>query len=168
MTLSIDTQAYKIFVKRLSDDIKDVHGDEYDSGSMFSYYIHKKYNLPLKDNEPHYENRINDIYSLQNLNLDHDGIYSFLTENNTEMNYFIINIEGNNLTLFSYYPGQKFMIQKKFNKNEWLDDLKNLYLLNNVINDKIALYKKIYGLNKVYFDELKLDNFSFYYTYAKI
>lgn len=168
MTLSIDALAYRTFVKNLSDDIKDVHGDDYDSGSMFSYYIHKKYNLQIIDNEPHYENVIDNIYSLQNLNLDQDGIYSFMTENNTEMNYFIINIVGDNLTLFSHYPGQKMLIKKKFNKNEWLNDLKKLYLLNNIVDNKIDLYKKIYGLNKVYFNELNLDKFSFYYTYAKI
>lgn len=168
MTTTINFQEYITFYTNLSDDIKDIHGDEYDSGSMFAYYVHKKYNLPINNDEPEYNNTINDIYTLKDFNLDNDGIYSFFTENSTEMNYFVLNVENNNLTLFSFYPGQKKMIQVKFNKNEWLENLKNLYLLNNVIENKILLYKKIYGINKVDFTELVLDKFSFEYAYSKI
>lgn len=157
---------YKLFVNSLKDEIKDVHGDEYENGSLYAYYVHIKLNLPIDENyEPVYEKGIDDIYKLQDFNFDLDGVYSFLTENPTELNYFTIVISGENLKLYSVYGGQKGLVIITENKNIWLEKLKKLYLLNNVNENKIELYKNIYGIKKVYFDELNLDNFSFNYTY---
>jgi len=155
---------YKKFVNKLDDNIKDIHGDEYDSGSLYSYYVHNKLGLNIINYEPEYKYKIINIYDLKNFNFDSNGIYSFLSENLTELNYFIIVIKDDNLTLLSMYSGQKEFIQITFNKNEWLNMLKDLYLLNNIIENKIEIYKKIFGIKKVYFDELKLDIFSFHYT----
>lgn len=156
------------FVKSSSNDIKDVHGDE-PSGSFYSYYIHKQFNLPIEmDYEPSYTDKIDDIYKLQNLNFDLDGIYSFLTESPTELNYFIIIIDGDNLKLLSVYGGQQGIIEINTDKHVWLNSLKTLYLLNNVNDNKIQLYKELFGIKKVYFDDLNLDSFSFNYSYKNI
>lgn len=73
-------------------------------------------------------------------------------------------VKENDLILYSFYPGQKSMIKVKFIKHEWLQMVKELYLLNNLVDDKISMYKKIYGIKKVFFNKLCVDNFTFNYS----
>ena len=168
MDIYSNYKKYLNFVNNCNDNIKDIHGDEY-SGSFYAYYIHKKCNLPIDENyEPIYTEKIDDIYKLQNFNFDLDGIYSFMSETSTDMINFIIIINGNNLDYSCIYGEQQYIITLNENKNIWIQLLKKLYLLNNVNENKIELYKKIYGITTVYFDNLNLDNFCLHYSYKKL
>ena len=62
--------------------------------------------LPIKNNEPEYTNIINDVYTLQDFNFDKNGIYSFVTESDTEINYFIVEVKENDLILSGTGKGE--------------------------------------------------------------
>ena len=111
---------YKEFVKNLNKNEIDVLRNDYTSCWMFSYYFHNKYSLEIKNYECVYKVKV----KVSEINLD-DGIYSYFMCNNTEFHHFILFVKNEIVTLLSTYGGQKNIIEKIYNKYDFIEKLKN-------------------------------------------
>lgn len=154
---------YKQFVNALSPEEKESLGDDGTSCWLYAYFVHKVLNLRIDNTfEPIYDNELNDIRELK---LDNDGMYSCTMECDAEMHYFIIFIEGNKLTLLSTYGGQRGIIYMTHDKDFWLNEFKKL--VDDNCQEKKNIYKMLFGIKKLYFEDNELVNFKMQYTYTK-
>lgn len=138
---SITLGEYKRFIRNFNGYEKDIIGTDYTSCWAFAYFFHKKFGLPVKDYECVYEKDISPD-ELEEA-LEHDGIYSFFTSNNTEFHHFIILLKENKIELISTYGGQQGLIQKKYNKLNFIRDLSRIFSEGNT-----KLYFKLFGIKK--------------------
>lgn len=159
--ININYKDYENYVKNLDIDLKNSLGNDLSACWVFAYYFHKKYNFPIMNDEPEY----NEILDLTNLKLN-SGIYSFYTENNSEFHHFILEITDDNMVnLFSTYGGQLGIIKIMHTKENFEKMLKKIYIDDKIhINDKISYYKLLYGI-RTKINELDLSKYIFKYSY---
>ena len=136
---------YLDFVQNLSNEEKESLGEDFSSWWMYAYYIHKKYNLPIDNFEPVYE-EISEIFPEEN------GLYSCYIENDHEFHHFIVVIIGDNLTLYSTYGGQYELIIVKRNKYKWINNLSLIF-----IEDNIDVYKSLFGIKELNYDTFDMN-----------
>jgi len=152
---------YKKFIKQLNIDELDILGDDYTSCWLYSYFIHKIFNLPIENYECVYINNINNMFDL---NLDTNGIYSFYMDNNIEMHHFILFVIDNEITLTSTYGGQNGIIKITRSKNIFINNIKLLF--SNINENTAELYCDTFGIiNKSKMFSLNLSKYNLMYTY---
>ena len=159
--MDINIENYKKFVKELDDEILYNLGDDYTSCWMFAYYVHTIYDLPLLNNEPFYEEK-----NEKKINLDKNGIYSYFMSHNTEFHHFILFVNNNNVNLMATYGGQKNIVKIDYNKNDLINMFDNL-LNDNNNKSKIKKYCELFGIKKVCFKILDMENFHLSYTFRE-
>lgn len=152
---------YMKFVKELKEE-RDILGDDYTACWMYAYYIHKKYELPIKNGEAEYEKE----EEISEINLEKEGIYSYFMEHKSEMHHYVLFVKDNNVNLSSTYGGQEGIISKNYIKNDFIDMIKELKNTNIEKKEMINKYKNLFGIEKVYFNELDLTEMKFYYSYT--
>lgn len=143
-----DLSLYKKFIDCLDDDQLDSVGDDYTSCWLYALYMHTLLDLPISEDQCDciYENHVTNIYEIEKI-LEKNGIYSFYHTNKTEFHHFIIIVTNDNIMLLSTYGGQKGIINKMFNKKEWLNIFLELFGFNNIIiGNKIDNYKLLFGI----------------------
>lgn len=156
----IDQADYRTFIRNLDEESVDELGDDYTACWLFAIYFHKKYNFPNNKNNCVYEN----TFDMNNINFE-NGIYSFYTENPTEMHHFILEVIDDSINLFSTYGGQRGIISIKHNKNNFIQLLYDVYIDNSLsVKDKIKKYKILFGI-KCNIDKLDLTRYVFRYTF---
>lgn len=161
MRLNIDFNDYTRFVKRLSDDEIDSLGDDYTSSYMFSYYFHKKYNLPIEIHDASYEYDFDDVNNIIGL-LNNNGIYSFIFEHDYEFHNFVIIIENDIAQMYSICEGKKNFIKTEYNKNYFINTIINICSSNYDIQTKLSDYCNIFCINS---DAKHLSNIFFGCSY---
>lgn len=159
---------YKNFIDNLNEDQIDSVGDDYTSCWLYALYVHNLLGLPISDDkcETIYSDNINNIDDFLKL-FENDGIYSFHHANKTEFHYFFCTISGCTLTLNSTYGGQSGIINKIFDKYEWIYGLINLFTNVNVdLNEKLSKYRWLFGItNKI--ENVDLSTYIFMYISNK-
>lgn len=135
----VDLGLYEEFVLNLCDEDRDSLGDDYTACWMYAYYVHNNLGFDHDINGAIYENTVD----ILDFNLDKNGLYSCYIENDVEFHHFILIVQNDLLTLISTYGGQEGIIHKKFNKNNWLHELKNIS--ENNYNKTFGIKNKIKG-----------------------
>jgi hypothetical protein len=162
-----DLSLYRAFIGGLNDDQIESVGKDYTSCWLYALFIHTLVELPISEDgcESIYENHMSIIYDIQTI-LDQNGIYSFYHINKTEFHHFILIINDEQLQLFSTYGGQKGIIELTFNKIEWINKFLFLFGSETLNENKINLYKSIFGItNEI--KELDLSQCIFMYSTIK-
>ena len=160
--MDINIKEYKDFVNNINSDAIESLDNDYTSCWMFAYYIHCKYGFPMQN--------YNNIYKIQGattFNFDENGIYSYSMDCYTESHYFVLFVNNDDIIMFATYGGQENIIKIKYNKNEFIDLFNDLMAEENN-KKKIAKYRKLFGIKKVYFDTLNMSEFTLNYTFKKI
>lgn len=162
---SISKEDYFSFIDNLTEIEIEILGTDYTSCWLFAYYIHKKFNLPTLNHECIHEH----VQNISEIKLDNNGIYSYIMSNNTEMHYFILFVNSDDVILKSTYGGQKNIITKNYKKNDFIRKLQNLISNSNNLDQKnLEQYCELFGITYFPFTVLDLRNTELSYTYVSV
>lgn len=160
---TVNINDYQNFVRNMSETEKENLGDELSACWLFAYYIHKKFNLPINNNECVYENKI----EIHEITLDKNGLYSFFFEHESEFHHFILYVNSEyDLTLLSTYGDTDQgnpIITKKYLKSDFIAKFTELFESSNIRD-----YKKLFGIKKISFSDLNLDWYDLSYSFIPL
>lgn len=142
--LKMDQTDYVNYFSQLTDEERESIGDDPTSCWCYAYVFAKIMNFPIHDFDPIFENRIDK----KEFKLDRSGKYICFYENEYEMHYFVIIVNGDISTIYSTYGKYKYLIQKDFNTSH-LE-----ILLQNLSSES---FTEIFGIVADYVDDYNCD-----------
>ena len=153
-------EEYEAFIEGLSGKEADSIGLDPTSCWAFSYFFHKKFNLPITDYfDCKYEEEISPDETGHVLEKG-DGMYSFDMINSLFSHRFIVVLRGNTVKLMTTYGGQKGLNQFKYTKSEFEKDLLRLCSYGEG-----HAYSRVSGYTENYFNT---EPFDMGYTYRPL